>query len=465
MSEAKGHVLFFPYPLQGHINPMIQLAKRLSKQGLTITLIIASKDHREPYTSDDYSITVHTIHDGFFTHEHPHAKFVDLDRFNNSTSRSLTDFISSAKLSANPPKALIYDPFMPFALDVAKDLGLYVVAYFTQPWLASLVYYHINEGTYEVPVDRHENPILASFPGFPLLSQDDLPSFACEKGSYPLLHEFVVRQFSNLRRADCILCNTFGQLEPKVVKWMNDQWPVKNIGPVVPSKYLDNRLPEDKDYELQNSKTEPDESVLNWLGNRPAKSVVYVAFGTLVALSDKQMKETAMAIKKTGYHFLWSVRESERSKLPSGFIEEAEEKDCGLVAKWFPQLEVLAHESIGCFVSHCGWNSTLEALCLGVPMVGMPQWTDQPTNAKFIEDVWKIGVRVKADGEGFLSKEEIGRCIVEVMEGERGKEMRKNAEKLKVLAREAISEGGNSDKNIDEFVALLGITTSLSVKF
>jgi len=105
---------------------------------------------------------------------------------------------------------------MPFALDIAKDLDLYVVAYFTQPWLASLVYYHINEGTYDVPVDRHENPTLASFPGFPLLSQDDLPSFACEKGSYPLLHEFVVRQFSNLLQADCILCNTFDQLEPKV---------------------------------------------------------------------------------------------------------------------------------------------------------------------------------------------------------------------------------------------------------
>lgn len=131
------------------------------------------------------------------------------------------------------------------------------------------------------------------------------------------------------------------------------------------------------------------------------------------------------------------------------------EKDIGLVAKWVPQLEVLAHDSIGCFVTHCGWNSTLEALCLGVPLVGMPQWTDQPTNAKFIEDVWKIGVRVKTDEEGFVSKEEITRCVVEVMEGEKGKVMRKNVENLKVLAREAISEGGSSDKKIDEFVAMM----------
>uniref|UniRef100_A0A0D3C3I3 Uncharacterized protein n=1 Tax=Brassica oleracea var. oleracea TaxID=109376 RepID=A0A0D3C3I3_BRAOL len=240
-----------------------------------------------------------------------------------------------------------------------------------------------------------------------------------------------------------------------VVKWMSDQWPVKNIGPMVPSKFLDNLLPEDKDYDLGDFKTEPDESVLRWLASKPAKSVVYVAFGTLAALSEKQMKETAMAIRQTGYNFLWSVRDSERSKLPSGFVEEALEKDYGLVAKWVSQLEVLSHDSTGCFVTHCGWNSTLEALCLGVPLVGMPQWTDQPTNAKFIEDVWKIGVRGKADEEGFVSKEEIARCIVEVMEGEKGKEMRKNVEKLKVLARDAISEGGTSDKNIDEFVALL----------
>ncbi|CAA7045542.1 unnamed protein product [Microthlaspi erraticum] len=454
MGEAKGHLVFFPYPLQGHINPMIQLSKRLSKKGLTVSLIIASNNHREPYTSDEYSITVHTIHDGFLPHEHPLTKAKDPLRFNDATTRSFRDFISRQMLSDNPPKALIYDPFMPFALDVAKDFGLYVVAYFTQPWLASLIYYHINEGTYDVPVDRHENPTLASFPAFPLLSQKDLPSFACEKGSYPLLYDLVVSQFSNLLRADCILCNTFDQLEPKVVKWMDEQWPVKNIGPLVPSKFLDNRLPEDKGYDLGDFKTEPDESVLKWLENKPAKSVVYVAFGTLVALDEKQMKEVAVAIRETGYKFLWSVRDSERSKLPSGFVEEALEKDCGLVAKWAPQLEVLAHESIGCFVTHCGWNSTLEALCLGVPLVGMPQWTDQPTNAKFIEDVWKIGVRVKTDEEGFVSKEEIERCVAEVMEGEKGKEMRKNVEKLKVLAREAISEGGSSDKNINEFAAI-----------
>ncbi|CAF1865665.1 BnaC04g42520D [Brassica napus] len=94
MGEANGHLLFFPYPLQGHINPMMQLSKRLSKLGLTVSLLIASNTHREPYTSDDYSITVHTIHDGFLPHEHPLTKIKDPLRFNVSTTRSLTDFIS-----------------------------------------------------------------------------------------------------------------------------------------------------------------------------------------------------------------------------------------------------------------------------------------------------------------------------------------------------------------------------------
>ncbi|KAG5589098.1 hypothetical protein H5410_039612 [Solanum commersonii] len=53
--------------------------------------------------------------------------------------------------------------------------------------------------------------------------------------------------------------------------------------------------------------------------------------------------------------------------------------------------------SIGCFLTHCGWNSTLESISLGVPMVAIPQWTDQPTNAKLVKDVWEIGVRAKQD--------------------------------------------------------------------
>ncbi|CAN1252440.1 Flavonol 7-O-beta-glucosyltransferase UGT74F1 [Linum perenne] len=109
-----------------------------------------------------------------------------------------------------------------------------------------------------------------------------------------------------------------------------------------------------------------------------------------------------------------------------------------------PQVQILASGGVGCFFTHCGWNSTIEALSLGVPMVAMPQWTDQPPNAKLVEQVWKVGVRVRVE-----------MCVRVVMDGESGKEMKKIGEKWKDLACLAISEGGSSDKSIDEFVSKL----------
>ncbi|KAJ6734283.1 GLYCOSYLTRANSFERASE [Salix purpurea] len=106
-------------------------------------------------------------------------------------------------------------------------------------------------------------------------------------------------------------------------------------------------------------------------------------------------------------------------------------------------------------MTHCGWNSTLEALSLGVPMVAMPQWTDQPTNAKYIADVWRVGVRLQANEKGIITKEELEKCTREVMGGETGDEMRRNSEKWKKLAMAAVGEGGSSDKNIIEFAAKL----------
>ncbi|CAN1236011.1 Mogroside IE synthase [Linum grandiflorum] len=155
--------------------------------------------------------------------------------------------------------------------------------------------------------------------------------------------------------------------------------------------YLDKQLQDDRDYGFSIFKPN-NEACINWLNNtnKPKGSVIYVSFGSLASC---------------------------------------------------PQLEVLEHEAVGCFVTHCGWNSTLEALSLGVPMVAMPQWSDQATNAKYIEGVWKMGVR-----------EVVEKCLREVMEGEQGNEMKRNSEKWKKLMKEAASQGGSSDRNISDFV-------------
>jgi pathogen-inducible salicylic acid glucosyltransferase len=233
---------------------------------------------------------------------------------------------------------------------------------------------------------------------------------------------------------------------------MASRWPVKTVGPTIPSMFLDKRLEDDKEYDLNLFKPNAD-ACMNWLDTKEIGSVVYASFGSLAALGEEQMAEVAWGLKNSNCYFLWVVRASEEKKLPSNFLQETTEK--GLVVTWCPQLDVLAHKAIGCFMTHCGWNSTLEALSLGVPMVVMPQWTDQPTNAKFIVDVWKVGIRIKVDEKGIVTKEEIEMCVGEVMEGERGKEMKKNSMRWKELAIEAVDEGGSSDKNIEEFLAKL----------
>ncbi|GLT55573.1 hypothetical protein SLA2020_286840 [Shorea laevis] len=275
------------------------------------------------------SISFETISDG--SEESGKLEIVDarLEDFTLVVSQSLGKLIERQNSSQNPPKLLIYDSVMPWALNVARQLGVDGAPFFTQSCA-------VNE-------------------------------------------------------ANWIFCNTFDKLEHEyVVSWMASRWPVKTIGPTIPSMFLDKRLEDDK------------------------------------TLGEEQMEEFAWGLKNSNCYFLWVVRKSEEKKLPNNFLQETAEK--GLVVTWCPQLDVLAHKAIGCFMTHCGWNSTLEALSLGVPMIAMPQWTDQPTNAKFIEDVWNVGIRIKLNEKGIVTKEEI---------------------------ELSVSEGGSSDKNIEEFLAKL----------
>lgn len=241
---------------------------------------------------------------------------------------------------------------------------------------------------------------------------------------------------------------------------MSSQWPIKNIGPTIPSMYLDKRLAGDRDYGLSLFKPQI-ETCSEWLDSKDSGSVVYASFGSLAALTGEQMEELAWGLKRSSSQFLWVVREAEMKKLPVNFIQETAEQ--GLVVTWCSQLQVLSHKAVGCFVTHCGWNSTLEALSLGVPMVAVPQWTDQSTNAKFVTDVWGVGIRVKVDPKGFFTRQEVELCVRQVMHGERGLDIKRNSAKWKVLAKEAVDEGGSSDKKIDEFVAQLNCTTHLTV--
>jgi N-hydroxythioamide S-beta-glucosyltransferase len=444
--EYRGHVVVLPYPSQGHINPLLQFAKRLASKGVKATLATTR------YTLKSICVTnigVEPISDGFDEGGFAQARNEDiyLKSFKANGSRTLSELIQKFQDSASPVSCVVYDSFLPWALDVAKQHGIYGASFFTNSATVSHIFCLIHHGKLSLPVNLASTPLL--IPGLPPLNFPDLPSFLKLPESYPAYLAMKLSQFSNLDMADWIFGNTFEELEAEEARSISKLWPAKLIGPMVPAAYLDGRIEDDKCYgaSLWESFSE---DCIKWLETKPAKSVVYVSFGSMVALTLEQMEEVAWGLKESGWHFMWVVKESEHDKLPDGFMDSTKEK--GLIVTWCNQLEMLANQAIGCFVTHCGWNSTLEGLSLGIPMIGVPKWADQLTDAKFVEEIWGVGLRAKEDDKGVVTKEELLMCLKEVMDGERSQEIKKNASKWKELAKQAVSEGGSSDKRINEFV-------------
>ncbi|KAK9082783.1 hypothetical protein Scep_029254 [Stephania cephalantha] len=474
--KTQGHVLLLPYPSQGHINPMHQFAKRLVSKGLKATLIVTTFISKTTKLNPNSPIAVETISDGY-----DDTGFSGADSIHNYLknlevigSLSLAELIKKLNNTNphHPINCLVYDAFLPWALDlVVKSFeGIVTASFFTQACCVNSIYYHVQRGLLKFPTphdDDDDDQPCVSVPGVPCLEPQDLPSFFYVPSEYPAYMELLVNQFSNVDKADWILMNTFKELEVEVVGWMETIFPLRTIGPTIPSMYLDKRIEDDKEYDINLYDVVDDAMCMNWLDQKPPGSVIYTSFGSMANLSIEQTEELSYALKQicnpknnnnnnnNKYYFLWVVRtQSEQNKLPKDFQREMSQNG-NLFIKWSPQLKVLAHEALGCFLTHCGWNSTLEALCIGVPMVGVPQWTDQPMDAKLVEDYWRVGLRARVDHHDEMRisrREEIERCVREVVEGERGREMKREALKWRSLAKEAVSVGGSTDRNIDEFI-------------
>ncbi|KAL6194189.1 hypothetical protein ACLB2K_035273 [Fragaria x ananassa] len=456
-SAQSSHILVFPFPVQGHMNPMVQFAKRLVSKGQRVTIVTTISSSKSLPTLNPTSfgsnLRMEFISDGSEQVKAGSETIEEsIERFRIATTKSLTSLMTKIRNSSDasqyPLKFVVYHSGMPWILDVARRQGIDGAPFFTTSLAVATVFHHVHEGTLKLPLEEPR----AIMPSMPPLELNDLPTFVSDVESYPAFLKLAMNQYSNLKKVNCIFFSSFDKLEKELLKWMESQdWPVKMIGPTIPSTFLDKRLEDDKDYGLSLFKPNV-ETCMKWLDSKKPGSVVYASFGSLADLSIEQTEELACGLRNSSFNFLWVVRESEQDKLPENFVEEISGK--GLVVSWCAQLQVLAHKAVGCFLTHCGWNSTLEALSLGVPMVVLPHWADQPTNAKFVEDVWKVGVRVNVNKKsGLATKEEIAVCIKEVMDKEKGMKFRKASLMWKELAKEAVDEGGSSDKNIEEFVA------------
>ncbi|MED6130800.1 hypothetical protein PIB30_003819 [Stylosanthes scabra] len=480
---VRHRILLVIYPAQGHINPALEFAKRLISMDAHVTLVVTVYLHNRMVNKPSIpGLSFAPFSDGHDTGFRPgDAREEEYKLYDSELKRRgsefLSDLITSSTEQGHPFTCLTYTLLVPWAQEVARGFHLPWAFLWVEPaTVFTILYYYfhgydkyINEKTKEENNASSSSSSCSSIslPGLPfLLSARELPSFLLV-GRASFLSFFVEHfkeQFQELDKETnpTVLVNTFEALEAESLRAV-DGVNMIPIGPLLPSAFLDGRKPNDTSFGGDLLQVDSNDYI-EWLDSKAEMSVVYISFGSFFKISKRQREEIAMALLECGRPFLWVMKEEEELSC----MEELREK--GKIVKWCSQVQVLSHGSVGCFVTHCGWNSTLESVVCGVPVVAFPQWSDQMTNAKLIEQVWKIGVRVVAvedeeeEGGGIVKGGEIKKCVEVVMEsnGEKAKEMRENGEKWKMMAKDAAKEGGPSDTNLKAFLNATLSSTRIS---
>ncbi|MFS8008349.1 putative crocetin glucosyltransferase [Helianthus anomalus] len=448
--HRKNKILIVAYPNQSHINPTIRFANRLVKLGVDVTISTSlSVIRRIDKQTTHHDLNFASFSDGHDNGQQPTTTLQQfISDFATKGACAVAKIISSAVAAGHPFNHLVYTTVLPWAAKVANAHGLESSLLWCQPATVLDIYYYYFNGYHELISCSHYNPTFPiNLPGLPSLTTADLPSFLLS--SCPKEHKFIQQNLKDhidvLKISPRILVNTFDDLEIEPIRAI-EKLVMIPIGPLVPSEFLEGNGPS---YNSLNCDLfeKPKEDYIKWLNTKPKASVVYVSFGSTTNLSIKQAEEMASGLFESGRPFMWVIKEGIQAMNLSK-IEVLKRQ--GMIVSWCSQVEVLNHQAIGCFLTHCGWNSTVEALAAGVPTVAFSQWSDQATNAKMIEDVWKTGVKVKRrEADGMVEGEEIKRCVEMVMEDE---EIRRNAKKWRELARKAFNNGGSSIINLQDFL-------------
>lgn len=259
----------------------------------------------------------------------------------------------------------------------------------------------------------------------------DFPDFIIKSDHQHLMLNFITHVTQRSKRASAIMINTFENLEHDVVSSLRSILHPR-IYPVGPLPILEdreiNRDSEIGRLRLNLWEEETESLSLDWLGTKEKKSVLYVNFGSITVLTSEQLLEFAWGLAMSGKEFLWVVR----SILPADFLSETADQGM-VVTGWCPQEKVLSHPAIGGFLTHCGWNSMMESVFAGVPMICWPFFADQLTNRKFCCDEWGLGMEI----EGEVKRERVEAVVREVMDGAGGVEIREKVMEWRRVAGEA----------------------------
>ncbi|XAR73409.1 7-deoxyloganetin glucosyltransferase [Bertholletia excelsa] len=467
--NRKPHVVCVPFPAQGHVRPMMQLAQLLHSRGFHVTFVNTEFNHRRLVSSKgpdsvkglpDFRFA--TIPDGLPPSDRDATQ--DVPPLCDSTRKNCLGPFKEllhelgSTLEVPPVTCVVSDGIMTFAVKAARELGLAEVQFWTASACSFMGYLHYREliergivpfkddnfmtdGTLDNPVDW--------IPGMTNLRLKDLPSFLRTTDPNDIMFDFMGEEAQSCLQAPAIIFNTIDAFEHQVLEAIRSKFPrIYTIGPL---PLLCRQLITDSPFSSFNSSLwKEDSDCLEWLDQREPNSVVYVNYGSVTVMTGKHLREFAWGLANSKHPFLWVVRPDivmdDQANLLGEFVEET--KDRGLIVSWCPQVQVLAHPSVGVFLTHCGWNSTLEAVCGGVAVICWPFFADQQTNCRYACTHWGIGLEIDHDAK----REQVEALVKEMMEGNKGKEMRARAMEWKKIAERAADVGGSSYNDFDKFI-------------
>lgn len=454
-------IAIVPTPGMGHLFPLIEFAKRLVAQHkFAITFIIPNDGSSSIELQKKLLQSLPKPISHVFL---PPVSFDDLPadsvieiRIELTLTRSLPALRQNLKVMTKSTRflALVVDVFGPAAFDVAQEFGIPPYIFFPTTALVLSFFFYLPKLDTITSAEFRYLPEPIQLPGCVPVHGHDLFNPLHDRKTQT--YKAFVHMTNRYNLAAGIMVNSFMELEPgpfkALIQRIHGNPPVYPVGPLTQT-------------ESSNGSEQPE--CLSWLDKQPKVSVIFVSFGSGGTLSQEQLTELAIGLEMSGQRFLWVIRTpndktsngafftlkgntSPFDYLPNGFLERT--KDLGLVVdSWAPQVRVLAHGSTGGFLTHCGWNSTLESVVHGVPLVTWPLYAEQKMNAVLVGDEGlKVGLRVKTDEQGIVRREEICEYVKVLMGGDEGKLMRKRMKELKEAAKLALSHEGSSTKSLTE---------------
>ncbi|KAI3717720.1 hypothetical protein L1987_69504 [Smallanthus sonchifolius] len=451
-STTNTHLLIYPFPGSGHIIPLLDLTHFLLRRGLTITVIISAANL--PLLHPLLSSHPSSLHKLLFPDPEIHPSSHPLISKVISTQKLFDPIVTWFKAHPSPPVAIVSDFFLGWTSKLASHLGIRRVVFSPSGALGSSIFHKLWTHVVEINAGNADgdDKLLISFPDIP-----NSPEFywwqlsrasRYYKTGDPDFESFRKGMLANMTSWGMIY-NTFEELEGVYIDHVKKQMGHDRVWAVGPL------LPDEHGLESTGrggSSAVPLDDMLMWLDKKANDSVVYICFGSRSVLSEKQMGALASALELSKVDFILCVKESGSSLIPSGFEDRVGGR--GFIVKgWAPQLVILRHWAVGSFVTHCGWNSTLEGVAAGVMMLAWPMGADQYANAMLLVDQLVVGKRVCEGGpESVPDSFELARLLDESLSGDRLERVK--VKELSEVAVKAVKER-TSMRDLNMFVNLL----------